>query len=227
MCQTTRRLAVIGCILDRKPLPEMQAMMWREAPNDIKATYERCMDNGMDDLEYSIDGRHGLLAEKMKDLRRPLLSRPRKGVTITQMAKDAGIARETLANALEHHGYVELVPYGGPNRRRLVTRTAERAGLGHNPDGSRQHVAHLEGLNRASVFAVFYSEHIKAILWTLDLTGIGHAADAILKKRGKLTWLLANHDYLPNQAIAQFARCAERSVERARGRVTPNVGHTL
>lgn len=217
------RMAVLDCVHARRDRDETQEALWREAPELVGPIFDAIFRRVQDNLACPVDGRHGLLAERMRELRQPLLSRPKRGLTVREMAERAGVDRETMACALQHHGYLELVPFGGPNRRRLVTRAAEKAELGHNPDGSRNHVARLEGMNVSSAFPVFYDEHFEAILWTLDFDGIGSKAAAITNKRARLRWLLENHDYLPNKAIAGFAGCTCRAVEKALSRETTKV----
>lgn len=173
---------------------------------------------GLDDGPRAC-GAHGLRAEQMRRLRRPLPTRNRRGMTIAEMAEHAGLNRETLACLLEHHGYLELVPFGGRQRRRLVTDRAFAAGLGHNADASRKRVASIEGARRACVFPVFYPEHVSAILWTLDHPGIVRAAPAIPRKRDRLAWLLAHHGYLPTAEVADLSGFSRRGVEKARERL--------
>ncbi|WP_439551437.1 hypothetical protein [Falsiroseomonas sp.] len=139
-------------------------------------------------------------------------------MTVSDLAEMAGVDRETMAGALEHNGYLVLVPYGGRQRRRLLSDHAVAAGYGHNADGGLLHVGHLEGFNRASVFPVIYPEHAEAIIWTLDLDGIRDKAVALPGKRKRLRWLLDQHAYLPNARIASLAGCTVSAVEKARAR---------
>jgi hypothetical protein len=217
------RFAVLNCILDRMDHEAVTAALWREDAAEVGAIYADVLRARDDCLGPEPEGRHGLLAERMWELRQPLLSRPKQGLTITELAKHAGFDRETIASGLEHHGFVELVPFGGPNRRRLVTRAAEKAGFGHNPHGGNTHVGRLEGFARATPFPVFYHEYVERLLWALDLPGIRDAAAAMPTKRARLRWLLDHHDYLPNQAVADFAECTCRAVEKARSRETSKV----
>lgn len=217
------RLVVSNCVWDRMSCQQTIDALWRESAADVEAIYREVSRKLRDVLADPLEGRHGLLAERMLELQEPLLSRPKRGLTVGEMAECAGVDRETMARALEHHGYLELVPYGGPNRRRLVTRQAERAGLGHNPDGSRRRIGHLEGMAKACVFPVFYPEHLDTILWTLDFEGIRARASAIPKKRERLKWLLDAHGYLPDKAIAFWAGCTDRAVKKARARLRAKV----
>jgi hypothetical protein len=129
----------------------------------------------------------------------------------------AGLERETLAALMEHHGYLELVPYGGTQKRRLVTDRAFHAGLGHNADGSHRRIARLEGMGRAVVFAIFYPERVPDILWSLDHAGITARAAAIEGKRERMRWLLHHHGYLPDAELAKLSGYTERGVRKARG----------
>lgn len=141
-----------------------------------------------------------------------------RDVTVRDLAALAAVDRETMARALEHHGYLELAPYGGPSRRRLVTREAEAAGLGKNIDAARFRLARLEGHRRACAFPVFAREHVAAILWTLDFDGIRREVAALPTKRVRLRWLLANHGHLPSAFLASLAECTTRAVEKAKAR---------
>lgn len=217
------RLVVSNCVWDRMSCQQTIDALWRESAADVEAIYREVSRKLRDVLADPLEGRHGLLAERMLELQEPLLSRPKRGLTVGEMAECAGVDRETMARALEHHGYLELVPYGGPNRRRLVTRQAERAGLGHNPDGSRRRIGHLEGMAKACVFPVFYPEHLDAILWTLDFEGIQARGAAITNKRERLRWMLDAHPYLPNATIAEWAGCSEIGVRKARARLAAKV----
>lgn len=164
------------------------------------------------------NGRHGLQVERMRELRRAPVWRPKCGLTIRDLSDMAGVDRETMARTLEHHGYLELVPYGGRQRRRLLTARAVDVGVGHNADASHVRIGRLEGQNRASVFPVIYPEFAAAILWTLDFPGILAAAAEMPSKRRRLRWMLAHHGYLPNAFIAEVAGCTARAVEKARAR---------
>jgi hypothetical protein len=165
----------------------------------------------------SVDaGKHGLFAARMAELRRPLPSRRKQGLTLQDIAAMAGLQRETLATLMEHHGYLELVPYGGTQRRRLVTKRAFDAGLGHNVDGSRCRIARLEGMSRAAVFPIFYPKKVPDILWSLDHAGMTARAAAIEGKRDRMRWLLNHHGYLPDAELAKLSGYSERGVRKAR-----------
>lgn len=210
------RLAVAHAVRDRLPLSRILGCLWRTDPAEVSAAYDDAIFGRVDLPDAATAGRHGLLAERMRELRRPLPTRRKRGLTITEIAAQAGVERETLACLMEHHGYLELVPFGGTQRRRLVTDQAFDAGLGHNADASRVRVAVVEGRNRAGVFPVFYPEHVPAILWTLDHAGISTGAAAIKGKRGKLCWLLDNHGHLPTAELASLSGYSRRGVEKAR-----------
>lgn len=143
--------------------------------------------------------------------------RPR-GLTVRELAAMAGVDRETMARALEHHGYLEVVPYRAPLRRRLVTRQAEEAGLGRNILADRFRIGRRDGDHRASAFPVFEVDQAPAILWTVDLDGIRRAAATLENKRARLQWMLAHHSYFPNAFIAKLVGCTVRAVEKGRAR---------
>lgn len=212
------RLAVRDAIRSRMQLPAIIEALWREDATEVAAIFDSIARLDVDGTSGPLDARHGLLAERLRELHRPLVWRPKRGLTVSDLAARTGVNRETMATALEHHGYLELVPYGGRQRRRLLTEQAVAAGFGHNADAAHVRIGHLEGFNRASVFPVIYPEHAAAILWTLDLDGIRATAAAMPNKRGRLRWLLAHHGYLPDAYLAELAGCSVRTVERARAR---------
>lgn len=198
------------------PLTAIQDRLSREHPGEVQRIYDALMVGDAEGPSPEGSGKHGLLAERMKELRRPLPTRQKQGMTLRDIAAMAGLERETLAAMMEHHEYLELVPYGGTQRRRLVTERADRAGLGHNADGSRRRIALLEGIGRAVVFPVFYPEKVPDILWSLDHSGITAGAAAIQRKRERMRWLLQHHGYLPDAELAKLSGYTVRGVEKAR-----------
>jgi hypothetical protein len=218
---THLRLAIMDCLRsisrggERPTLANIIERLWREDPINVTAVYDRLI-LGSADTETACGGLHGLHAERMRELRRPLPQRDRIGKTVKEIALDAGLSRETLACLLEHHGYLELVPYGGRQRRRLVSDAAFQAGVGHNVDASKKRIGWLEGAGKAAVFPVFYPDHVPAILWTLDIEGIRTQAVSIPRKRDRLTWLLSEHGYLPAAEIAFASAYTQRAVEMAK-----------
>lgn len=213
------RLAVIQALHDGLEAEAILDRLWREDAEVVEA--EACFVRSsltLDALDYlssGLCGRHGLHAERMRELHRPLPVRDKHGLTMKDIAARAGLERETLACLMEHHGYLELVPYGGGQRRRLVTDQAFAAGLGHNVDGARIRVARLEGMNRAAPFPVFYEEGVEQILWTLDHEGITARVAAMPNKRARLRWLLTTHAFLPNAEIARLSGCSLSGVKKA------------
>jgi|GEM_PF-4248594 len=206
-------LAVEQCIHEGRNLPDTQEALWRENPDHVQAIYDTLRLGKLCEPE-SVNPQT-LLASRMRRLRRPLPSRRKHGLTLTEIAARTGISRETLASLMEHHGYLEMVPYGGSQRRRLVTDEAFHAGLGHNVDASEVRLS-IEGKNRTSVFPVFYEDQLPNILWTFDLDRIYAAAQAQRSKKAALHWLLDHHAYLPNAEIARISGANERTVRRAR-----------
>lgn len=228
------RLAVMDCLhacrrapaITSRRVAEIQDKLWREDAGDVLQTYDRLM-LGSADTERCQGGVHGLRAERMRELRRPLLRRDRIGKTVAEIAAEAGMPRETMACMLEHHGYLEMVPYGGRQRRRLVSDQAYQAGIGHNVDASLKRIGWLEGAAKAAVFPVFYPEHVPTILWTLDIDGIRQRASSIPDRRARLNWLLSEHAYLPAHEVAILSSYTQRAVELAKqsnaARGAPNV----
>jgi hypothetical protein len=212
------RFAIGEAVRDRRTLASIQQTLWREDAAEVAAIFDSRHLRDKDGTPGPVDRRHGLLAERMRELLRPMVWRPKRGLTVGDLAQRAGVDRATMASALEHHGYLELVPFGGRQRRRLLTDCAVNAGYGHNADASQVRVAAVEGFHRAAVFPVIYPEHAASILWTLNLLGIRDGAAALPTKRARLRWLMQHHGYLPNAFISDLAGCTERAVEKARAR---------
>jgi len=94
--------------------------------------------------------------------------------------------RETPARLMQHHGLLELVPFGSRQRRRLVTDAAFHAGLGHNVDPGHLRSPRLDGNARAAMFPVFYADTVPTILAMLGWDGIKRDAAAIKGKRERM-----------------------------------------
>jgi hypothetical protein len=164
------------------------------------------------------DGKHGLQASRLRELHRPLPTRNRVGVTLGKMAEQGGMTRTVLARLMQHHGYLEMVPYGRSQSRLLVTSQAFAAELGHNVDPGAMKVTRLDSHARTAVFPVFYPEVVYGILWTLDWQGIVDRAAGIRSKKPKLEWLLVHHSHLPDQTLAHLGGYSLRGIKAARGR---------
>lgn len=204
MGTTHVRLAVADCLREPDPgkrhLDSILARLWRETPEAVIDAYDAVIFGTLDSPSGDIGGRHGLLAARMRELRRPLPRRDKVGMQLRQIADQADMDRETLARLMERHGLLELVPYGGRQRRRLVTDAAFRDGLGHNVDPGHIRSPRLDGNARAAVFPVLYSDKLPAIPG----------------KRERMRWLLSHHAYLPDQALADVGGYSLRGVEKAR-----------
>ena len=216
---THLRFAVADCL--RQPDPEKHRLgailecLWREAPDDVHSAYDAAIFGSLD-VQNETGGRHGLFAARMRELKRPLLSRDKIGLTLGEIAEANGIERTALVALMERHGYLELVPYGGRQKRRLVTDEAFLAGIGHNVDPSNARSPRLDGAARAVPFPVFYPEAVPSLLWTLDWPGIRAAAKAIPNKRERMGWLLEHHAVLPDKAFVGLSGYSLRGVKKAR-----------
>lgn len=208
-------LAVADLVLRRVNAADAVAALWREDPETVMELHDRLFLSLSLDINGPADGRHGLRAEHLRKLRRPLPFRRKHGFTLNEVAERAGVSREVVASAMEHHGYLELVPFGGTQRRRLLTDQAFHAGIGHNVDAAQVRLG-LEGCNRTSAYPVIYPERVADVLWTLDLDGIRATAAGLERKRQRLDWLMHHHAYLPDAFLADLAGCAVRTVERRR-----------
>ena len=218
------RLAVFDCLnpdtqsksKDFRTLAYVIDRLWREDPAKVSAAYFKAVDGPTDGASQEGQS-HGLHAERARALLRPLQSRDRKGVSLTAMATSVGLERETLAALLEHHGYIETSPYGRTQNRRLCSRAAFMAGIGHNVDPSVKRSPRLDGMAKAAPFPVFYAEHVHSIFWTLDWQGIVAAvSEQPGGKRGRIRFALGAYGYLPNAALAGLCAASIRGIEQAR-----------
>jgi hypothetical protein len=152
-----------------------------------------------------------------------LSGRSRHGLTLTEIATETGAARATLKAAMIHHGYLEEVPYGGRQRRTLVTAVAFHAGLGHTADPSATHSPALSGWKRCFPFPVFYPDRLADIMWTLGLDRIAETCASMATRQERLAWLLAHHPYLPNEELRRLSGMAQSSVDAAAARTRAQV----
>jgi hypothetical protein len=205
-------------VRDRLEEDDAARRLWREDPARVAGVH-RCIVLAREEYGYGAE-RAGAARHDPRRTRSQPAHPQRRGPTVTEIAQQAGMRRETLAALMEHHGYLVLAPYGGTQRRRLVSQRAIAAGMGHNVDASRTRIARLEGYGRAAVFPIFYAECVPDILWTLDLEGIRQVAREKGRKRERLVWLLDKHGYLPDAEVADIAGCTERTVRRARAEQT-------
>ena len=219
-------------------LARIQASLWREDPETVAEVYHRLRHKGWGEREGAPRDPNAPLARDLRTAARHALverltegwthpatrkAKPRQrsqrhGLGVSDLAARAGVPREAMARALEHHGYLELVPYGGSQKRRLVTEPAETAGYGRNVNPAFSRSAKLDGANRASPFAVFYPDRVPELLARLDFAGIAEKVAALPDRRGKLAFLLEHHAYLPDDFIAGLTGYSRPGVRRARDR---------
>lgn len=224
-------LGVADYILDRRRsfgrpvLGDLQERLWREDPATVAEIYDELITAGVGASDFDSDGRHGLLAERLRELRRPLPTRDRLGLTLRDISTRTGIDRTTLAVLMEEHGYLELVPYGGNQRRRLVTQAAFDAELGHNVDPSTVRLR-IEGAHRTSPFPVFYEEALDDILWTLDYEGLVRRVRTLPDKKARLGYLLEHHPGLPASEMTGLTGYGKRTVETAKARASSSTTPT-
>ena len=201
--------------------------LWREDPDMVRRVFREVIDKRAD-ANYRMMGYRGDTIRPGKSsatrgapivstAKREKLTRNKIGLTLSEIAERTGITKPTLAALLEHHGFLELVPHGGRQNRRLVSDTAFHAGVGHNVMPENR-IGHLEGYNRAAAFPVFYEERLPDVLSCLNYDGFKDAAAALPTKRARLSWLLTNHGYLPDREIAELAGGSVVGVEKARQR---------
>lgn len=200
-------------------IDELAERLWREDREVIAAAHDELFLEAHHEPPQG--SRHGLHAERLRELYRPVPYRTStENLTLSEIAEEVDMDRATLVALMVHHGYLELTFYGGQQRRHLVSDQAISAGLGHNVDASRSRIA-AEGMNRCTVFPVFYRDPVADILWALDLDGITATARRQgdhqgFNKKAALRWLLRFHDHLPDAELARISGYSLSGVEKAR-----------
>ena len=94
------RLAISCAILDRRYdaraapgrrdgiLVTLQAALCREDPEDVASAYDAYALRGLDNSAAGgANGKHGRLAERVREMRRPMPYRRRDGITVPRMAE--------------------------------------------------------------------------------------------------------------------------------------------
>jgi hypothetical protein len=144
----------------------------------------------------------------------------RKSLMLTAVADREGIDRETLADLMVAHGYLELAYYGSQQRRLLFTDHPGCAEIGWSVGaGVRRHASGTIDHARSAPFAVFFEDRLQDVLWTLDLAGITATARAQGGKKPALAWLLATHDFLPDKELARISGYSLAGVKKARAKI--------
>ena len=207
------RLAIATAIVEKMGLEELEAKLFREDPERVRSIYDQVVSSRTWGT-YSLSQFHKRVEAAKK---KPLPSRKKIGLRLPDVSKRTRIPLAALVSLLEHHGYLELVPFGLEQKRRLITETAFKAGVGHNVSPDNR-IGHLEGFNKASVFPVLYEDTLSDVIWTLDYEGIKKAVRKLSKKKDKLSWLLSHHGYLPDTEIASLSGYSSRGISKAKQR---------
>jgi hypothetical protein len=165
------------------------------------------------------------IAARERRRRRPLVQRDRVGLTLGEVADEATKMAGMLVDSaairalLIHHGYLEMAPFGGRQRRTLCTDPCVAAEYGHNVHAPGAATGMKGSRGRIAPFPVLYREHLPGILWTLGLDQIRDSLLALSSKRERLAWLTTNHDHLPAKTIAVWSGVCLRSAEGVLARV--------
>lgn len=214
------RLAVADCLRETNPerrnLDAILKRLWREPKKAVINAYDALL---FGSLEVQGDGGGrcvGLLATRMRALRRPLPRRDKPGMGVEDVARALDMDRETLVRLMERHDLLELVPFGGHQRRRLVSDRAFREGLGHNVDPGSARSPRLDGHARSMVFPVFYADALDMLRERLGWNDIQSAAASIKDKRLRMRWLLTSQADLPDKTLAGLGGYSLRGVKKAR-----------
>lgn len=215
----TVRFAIADAIAGGGELARLfaiQERLWRYDPDQVRVVYDQIVRQRSDLHPVSS---HSYGYRKVRRRQEAIQKPQRIGLRVAEMADRASLSQATLTALLEHHGFLELVPYGGHQRRRLVSDNVVEAGYGHNVTPSNR-IGHLEGFNTSATFPVFYEEKANDILWCLNYEGIVAKVSSMTSKKDRLQWLLENHPYLPQEELAGMSGYSERGVRKAVGKAS-------
>lgn len=169
--------------------------------------------------------KHPVLASKKL---KPPQARRKRGLTIQEIASRDDLwgerpspAKETLYRLLEENCWLERAPFGREQSRWFVTDKAIEGGYGQTVDPSNLHSFTISGPKKSFPFPVFYEDKVLGVVWTLGWDAILDHLKTLATKKERLAWLMAQHSYLPNKAIAGLSGANVRTVERKRSQ---NVG---
>lgn len=161
---------------------------------------------------------------------RPQAQRKR-GMTIGEIAGRDGLwgegpspDKETLYRLLQESCWLERAPFGRDQSRWFVTDKAVEGGYGQTVDPSNTHSFVLSGPKKSFPFPVFYEDKVRDVVWTLSWDVILDHLDTFATKKERLAWLMAQHSYLPNKAIAHLSGMGIATVERRRREEAQNDG---
>ncbi|MFT9219994.1 hypothetical protein [Gluconobacter oxydans] len=132
--------------------------------------------------------------------------------------------KETLYRLLEENYCLERAPFGREQSRWFVTDKAVEGGYGQTVDPSNTHSFVLSGPKKAFPFPVFYEDKVRDVIWTLDWDAILDHLGTLGTKKERLAWLIAQHSYLPNKAMAHLSGRGIATVERRRREEAQNDG---
>ncbi|WP_225198008.1 hypothetical protein [Gluconobacter oxydans] len=132
--------------------------------------------------------------------------------------------KETIYRLLEENCWLERAPFGREQSRWFVTDKAVEGGYGQTVDPSNLHSFTISGPKKSFPFPVFYEDKVLGVVWTLGWDAILDHLKTLATQKERLAWLMAQHSYLPNKAIAGLSGANVRTVERKRPQ---NVGCQL
>jgi transcriptional regulator with XRE-family HTH domain len=210
-------LAIAQAQRDRWTVADVQARLWREDPQEVVAIFAAVETvRATQTHETGI----GLLAERERKVvlearKAAPKARGGRGLTLEEVAQRIGVSRATLAALMEHHGLLDMAPYGRDQRRLLASDATVAQGLGHNVKPGGKRVGVVEGYGKAAPFPVFYEDRLAEVLWVLDLDGIGAEVAQRENRATRLEWLLEHHGYLPGAELAALSGYSMRAVRNA------------
>jgi hypothetical protein len=210
-------LAIAQAQWDRYTVEGVQTRLWRENPEEVAAIFAAVETaRASQTPETGI----GLLAERERQVvqearKAAPKARGGRGLTLEEVAERVGVSRATVAALMEHHGLLDMAPYGRDQRRLLASDATVAQGLGHNVQPGGKRVGVVEGYGKAAPFPVFYEDRLADVLWVLDLDGIRAEAAHRENRVTRLAWLLEHHGYLPGAELAALSGYSMRAVRKA------------
>lgn len=209
------RFGVLDCLLDGRSISDTCDKLSGYDPAEVAQHYrrvkaQRALAGG--------DRREERAAAVQRVTRRPRKQHGERGITVAELAAQAGVPRVVMVRSLEHAGLLRLVYVGRDKRRHLTTREAERDGIGFDVDPAAKHSPRLSGYGKSAMFPVFKRAAVPAILARLDLGGIRAGILAQPTKRTRIAWALDHACHLPSAFLAEICGVTIRAVEKARAR---------
>lgn len=204
-------LAVHDCVRARRTVEKTIEALPREDPDEVALIYAQVVTvNGYRMADP------GVPAGRRMRKTHPQRKLGKRGLGVADAAARLGIPQDAFRGLCDHHGILELAPYGGQQQRRLVSDKAMAAGLGWNSDPSGVRSARLDGFSKSVVFPVFDTDRLSDLGWILDWEGIKAKVAELATKEARVAFLLEGFPELTDKAVGELAGVSRAGVQRRR-----------